>query len=51
MGKGVEQIAIGVLGQALQGAGTARGFATDQALQLVAPMGEDLGVGVERKAL
>ena len=50
MGKGVDKIAIGVLGQALQGHGTASGI-PDQALQLVAPMGGDLGVGVERKAL
>ena len=50
MGEGVDKIAVGVLGQALQGHGAAGGI-PDQALQLVAPMGGDLGVGVERKAL
>jgi hypothetical protein len=42
--KGVDAIALGVLLQTLQRHGTSRGRA-DQALQLIAPMGEDLGVG------
>ena len=50
MGEGVDEIAVGVLRQALQGHGTTSGI-PDQALQLVAPMGRDLGVGVERKAV
>ena len=49
MGEGVDEIAVGVLRQALQGHRAAGGI-PDQALQLVAPMGRDLGVGVERKA-
>src|SRR5262249_33342321 len=44
--KGVDEIAIGVLLQTLQRHGTSRGIA-DQALQLIAPMGGDLGVGVQ----
>ena len=48
MGAGVDEIAVGVLGQALQGHRAAGGI-PDQALQLVAPMGRDLGVGVEGK--
>jgi hypothetical protein len=48
MGEGVDEIAVGVLGQALQGHRAAGGI-PDQALQLVAPMGRDLGVGVEGK--
>ena len=44
--KGVDEIAIGVLLQTLQRHGTSRGRA-DQALQLIAPMGGDLGVGVQ----
>src|SRR5262249_46733887 len=40
------EIAIGVLLQTLQRHGTSRGIA-DQALQLIAPMGGDLGVGVQ----
>ena len=50
MGEGVDKIAIGVLLQTLQGYGTASGKA-EQALQLVEPMGGDLGVGVQGKAL
>jgi hypothetical protein len=50
MGEGGDEIAVGVLRQALQGHGTTSGI-PDQALQLVAPMGRDLGVGVERKAV
>src|SRR5262245_23108114 len=50
MGEGVDKIAIGVLLQTLQGYGTTSGIA-EQALQLVAPMGGDLGVGVQGKAL
>ena len=45
MGEGVDEIAVGVFGQALQGHRAAGGI-PDQALQLVAPMGRDLGVGV-----
>jgi hypothetical protein len=41
---------MGVVLQTLQRHGTANGIA-GQALQLIAPMGGDLGVGVERKAL
>jgi hypothetical protein len=44
--KGVDEIAIGVLLQTLQRHGTSRGIA-DQALQLIAPMGGDLSVGVQ----
>ena len=44
--KGGDEIAIGVLLQTLQRHGTSRGIA-DQALQLIAPMGGDLGVGVQ----
>jgi len=44
--KGVDEIAIGVLLQTLQRHGTSRGRA-EQALQLIAPMGGDLGVGVQ----
>src|SRR5262245_29042234 len=49
MGEGIDEIAVGVLCEALQRYRAAGGI-TDQALQLVAPMGGDLGVGVERKA-
>jgi hypothetical protein len=48
VGEGGDKIAIGVVPQTLQGHGTASGIA-EQALQLIAPMGGDLGVGVERK--
>ena len=41
---------MSVLRQTLQGHGTT-GRIADQALQLVAPMGRDLGVGVQGKAL
>jgi hypothetical protein len=44
--KGVDEIAIGVLLQMLQRHGTSRGTA-DQALQLIAPMGGNLSVGVQ----
>jgi hypothetical protein len=50
MGERVDEIAVGVLCQALQGHRAAGGIA-DQAFQLVAPRGGDLGIGVERKAL
>jgi hypothetical protein len=50
LGERVDEIAVGVLRQALQGH-RAAGSIADQAFQLVAPMGGDLGVGVERKAL
>jgi hypothetical protein len=50
MGEGVDQIAVGVVLETLQGHGTASRI-PEQALQLVAPMGGDLGVGVERKAV
>ena len=50
MGEGVDEIAVGVLGQALQGHGTASGIA-DEPLQLIAPVRGDLGVGVQGKAL
>ena len=48
-GEGVDEIAVGVFRQALQGHGAARGI-PDQAFQLVPPMRWDLGVGVQRKA-
>jgi hypothetical protein len=50
MGERVDQIAVGILGQALQGHGTT-GCIADQALQLIPPMGGDLGIGVQGKAL
>ena len=46
MSEGVDAIAVGVLDQALQGHRAAGGI-LDQALPLVAPMGRDMGVGVE----
>jgi hypothetical protein len=49
MGEGIDEIAVGVLYEALQRYRAAGGI-TDQALHLVAPMGGDMGVGVERKA-
>ena len=50
MGEGVDKIAVGVLRQALQRHGTAGGIA-DQALQLIAPVRRDLGVGVQGKPM
>jgi hypothetical protein len=50
MGERVDEIAVGVLCQALQGHRAAGGI-PEQAFQLVAPMRGDLGVGVERNAL
>ena len=50
VGEGIDEIAVGVLRQALQRHRAAGGIA-DQALQLVAPMGGDLGVGMQGKAL
>ena len=45
-GKGVKEVATGVLGQALQRYGASRNIA-EEALQLVAPMRRDLGVGMQ----
>ena len=50
MGEGVEEIAVGVLCQALQGHRAASRL-PEKAFQLVPPVRRDLGVGVERKAL
>src|SRR2546423_13790579 len=50
VGEGRDKIAIGVLLQTLQGYGTA-GRIPYQALQLVTPVGWDVGVGVQRKPL
>src|SRR5262245_8224221 len=50
MGEGVHEIAVGVLFQTFQGHGTA-GRLPYQALQLVTPVGWDVGVGVQRKPL
>jgi hypothetical protein len=46
MGKGVNEIAMGVLGQALQRHGPARRI-VEQALQLIASMRGHLGVGMQ----
>jgi len=48
VGEGIDEIAIGVLCQALQGY-RAVGSIANQAFQLVPPMGGDLGVGVQGK--
>jgi hypothetical protein len=48
--EGVDAIAVGVLRQALQGHGTAGGI-PDEPLQLIPPMGGELGGGVPRKAM
>ena len=48
MSEGVEEIAVGVLRQPLQRRGPTSGIA-DEALQLIAAMGRDLGGGVQRK--
>src|SRR4030095_6439506 len=50
MGEGIDEIAVGVLRQPLQGHRTACGIA-DQALQLIAAMRWNLGMSVERKAV
>src|SRR5437867_11132025 len=50
MGEGVDEIAVGVLCQPLQGHRTACGIA-EQALQLIPPMRRNLGLSVERKAV
>jgi hypothetical protein len=46
MGEGVEEIAVGLFLEALQGHGTAGGI-TEQAFQLITPVRGDLGVGVQ----
>ena len=48
--EGVDEIAVGVLCETLQRHGTA-GRIPDEPLQLIPPMGGDLGVGVQRKAM
>src|SRR5262249_28306556 len=50
MGEGGDEIAIGLCLEALQGHGTTGGIA-DQALQLIAPVRRNLGVGVEGNPL
>src|SRR5262249_50321087 len=50
MREGIDEIAIGLCLEALQGDGTA-GRIPYQALQLVTPVGWDMGVGVQRKPL
>src|SRR5256714_13465837 len=50
VGKRIDEIAVGVLGQALQRHGTT-GRIADEAFQLIAPVRRDLGVGVHRKPL
>jgi hypothetical protein len=50
MGEGIEEIAVGVFLEALQGHGTPGGRA-DELFQLIAAMGRDLRVGVEGKAV
>src|ERR1043166_5868684 len=50
MREGVDEIAVGVCLEALQGYRTSGGRA-DEAFQLIAAMGRDLGVGVQRKAV
>ncbi len=50
MSKSINQIAVGVLGQTLQGHG-ATGRIADQALQLIPPIGGDVGGGMQGKAL
>lgn len=49
MGDGVDEIAVGVLGEALEGHHAAGGM-PDQTLQLIAPVHGNLGVGVQGKA-
>jgi hypothetical protein len=50
VGERVDEIAVGVLCQPLQGH-RAAGGTPEQAFQLIAPMRGDLSVGMERKAL
>ena len=50
MGEGGEEIAVGVLRQALQRHGTASSIA-DQALQRIPPVRGDLGVRVQGKSV
>ena len=50
MREGVDEIAVGVLCETLQRHGTA-GRIPDEPLQLIPPMGGDLGVGVQREAM
>jgi hypothetical protein len=48
MGEGVDEIAVGIFLEALQGHRAAGGI-TDQACQLIALVRRDLGVGVQGK--
>jgi len=50
MGEGIDEVAMDIFLEALQGYGTA-GCIPYQALQLVTPVGWDVGVGVQRKPL
>src|SRR5262249_27963171 len=50
MREGVDQIAVGVFLEALQGYRTSGGIA-DELFQLISPVRGDSGVGVERKAV
>src|SRR5215471_11872180 len=50
MGERVEEIAVGVLDQALERYRTTGGIA-DELFQLIPPVGWDVGVGVQRKPL
>src|SRR5262249_1585488 len=50
MGEGIDEIAVGVLLEALQRHSPAGGIA-DELFQLIAAMGRDLGVGMQRKAV
>src|SRR5262249_33731099 len=50
MSEGIDKIAVGVLRQPLQRHGPTSGIA-DEALQLISPMGWNLGLRVQRKAV
>ena len=50
MREDVKEVAVGIFLEALRRHGTA-GRITDEPLQLIPPMGRDLGVGMQGKAL
>src|SRR5262249_2425019 len=50
MGEGIDEIAVGVFLEALQGHGTT-GRIADEAFQLIAPMRRNIGGGVQGKAV